>query len=519
MQHYAEPEKARARERVLTHAVRALTTNRRKSVVVQPSELRSVVNFALKTLRKMGRADLRSAVKKELSEWLTYQGTCVGARKPHELRVVYLCGPEPLNDLRVLQALGVNPNNVWAVESEERVFAAALASISKEGVPIKLHHGSLKDFFERVQETFDIAYLDTTGPLLGGKPLALTPVLELLRGSRLEPLSVLITNFAEVPTTEPDRYADVMTDFFRFRYNEVPAVLHHAGVDPAEAEFDAAFMRPDVRSHLDAVYSDFVTRLLTDVARNWIPAARGFRILEKQYLSADKGIAKSVIEAAYSTGPGGSNRAQILENMGDVLRPPSAYPWVSFMRSMRETNPAEPLIQHLGSIQFSGQTAEALNRAVTLLDHIVEGHWELANPELLRAIAAPWFDRDRVFTCDLPFPQLMVQSLVGTYGYPAFASVRHSLRGSYVAKSTRMFTDLFLLDQCRYYFDWFPTAAQVPARFESHAFQVLARCLMDRIWASDARGDSHPFRGSSVAGFRALRSAPFDELKPREQWV
>jgi len=32
----------------------------------------------------------------------------------------------------------------------------------------------------------------------------------------------------------------------------------------------------------------------------------------------------------------------------------------------------------------------------------------------------------------------------------------------YKAKSTEMFTDLFVLDQCRYYFDWFPTIPQAP---------------------------------------------------------
>jgi hypothetical protein len=81
-----------------------------------------------------------------------------------------------------------------------------------------------------------------------------------------------------------------------------------------------------------------------------------------------------------------------------------------------------------------------------------------------------------------------------------------------------MFTDLLVLDRCRYYFDWFPLVSQVPARFRSHAFQVLARRLMDRIWSSDARGDSHPFRGSSVAGFGGLDAAPFPRLKKRAHW-
>lgn len=81
-----------------------------------------------------------------------------------------------------------------------------------------------------------------------------------------------------------------------------------------------------------------------------------------------------------------------------------------------------------------------------------------------------------------------------------------------------MFTDLCVLDQCRYYYDWFPTVPQVPSRFGSHAFQILARCLLDRIWASDQSPDTHPFRGSSVAGFYGLKEAPFHTLSKRENW-
>ena len=415
---------------------------------------------------------------------------------------------------RKVGQFSVGVDNVWAVESNEKVFDTALASLSKAQVPVKLHLGPLKDFFERVQETFDIAYLDATGPILGGKPLA--PALELFRASRLQPLAVLITNFAEVPSDDTDRYARVMTDFFRFRYNDVPSVLHHAGVDPAWAQFESDHMLDAVRSNLEAVYSDFITRLLIDLARSWIPAARGFRVLEKQYVSKE---APSAIDAAYSPGKDGSSLEEIIASVGDVHLSPSAYPLVSFMRSMREGDPSEPLIQHLGNLPFSGRSAEELNKSVALLDNISEGHWEIANQELIRAIASPWFDRDIVFTCDLPFPRLMMQSLLGMYGYPSYVSLRDCLRGSYVAKKTRMFTDVLLLDRCRYYFDWFPTAAQVPSRFSSHAVQVLARCLMDRMWSSDAFCDSHPFKGSSVAGFHKLAAAPFHKLEQREYWT
>jgi len=408
---------------------------------------------------------------------------------------------------------------VWAVESNEQTFRSAVSELDKAAIPVKMHLGSLAQFFERVQETFDIAYIDGTRPMLGGRPSALAPVLELLRSSRLEELSILITNFAETPTAtdERDRYSRVMTEFFRFRYNDVPRILFQAGVDPAISEHESAHMLPAVEANVDAVYSDFVSRLIIDLARAWIPSAKGLRAIERQYLS-NTSIAQATIKAAYSPDLTGTTIEEILLNIGDANLSPSSYPLVSFVRGLQALTPSEPLGQQLENQLFAGQNALVLNRSAALLDKIIEGHWKLASQELLRAITTPWFDQNSPFTCDLPLPNLVVNSLLGTYGRPYFTSLRDSMRGQYKAKSTTMYVDMFVLDQCRYYFDWFPTVSQVPTRFRSLPFQILARCLMDRIWSADKSPDAHPFRGSSVAGFYALKTAPFSSLARRATW-
>ena len=288
MNSYRQPEKEGVvRKRVLSHAVRVLTTQRTESAIVQPRELRAVVEYGLNTLEKMGRSDLRAGVTELLETWLTWQTDCIQVKKPSDLKVIYLCGPEPLNDLRVLLRLGVNPYNVWGVESNEAAYQLALAQLAQSGIPVKLHKGTLSSFFERVQETFDIAYLDTTGPVLGGSPLALAPTLEVFRGSRLAPLSVLITNFAEVPKPDALRYTGVFTDYFRFRYHDMPRAVNNK-VDPAVTPFEAEYMAKVVQKHLRSVYSEFITRLIIDLGRYWIPSARGFCILQRQYMSEVK---------------------------------------------------------------------------------------------------------------------------------------------------------------------------------------------------------------------------------------
>jgi hypothetical protein len=519
MRSYKQPVKDRVRKRLLSRAVELLTKQRHRTPIVVPRELRVLVDFALHTLEGMGWNSPQQGVLGELDEWLNWQSARIQRRKPEELRVIYLCGPEPLNDLRVLLSLGINPHNVWAVESNEQAFRSAVSELDKADVPVKMHQGPLAQFFERVQETFDIAYIDATRPILGGKPSALAPVLELLRSSRLEELSVLITNFAEVPTAidERARYSRVMTEFFRFRYNDVPAILFREGVDPAISQYEGSHMLPAVEASPDAVYSDFVSRLIIDLARSWIPSARGLRAIEQQYLS-DASIAQSAIKAAYSPDLTGTTVGEVLLSSGDANLSPSSYPLVSFVRGLQQLTPPDPLGQHLGNLLFTAKNAFDLNKSAALLDKIIEGHWKLASEELLRAISTPWFDEKNPFSCDLPLPNLVVNSLLGIYGRPYFTSLRDSMRGRYKAKSTTMYVDMFVLDQCRYYFDWFPTVSQVPTRFRSIAFQILARCLMDRIWSSDKSPDAHPFRGSSVAGFYALKKAPFLSLAPRAAW-
>jgi hypothetical protein len=519
MRSYKQPVKERVRTRLLSRAVQLLTSQRHRTPIVVRRELRVLVDFALHTLKGMGWKLLRQAVLEELDEWLQWQSARIQRRKPEELRVIYLCGPEPLNDLRVLLELGINPHNVWAVESNEQAFQSAVSQLEKANVPVKMHRGSLAQFFERVQETFDIAYIDGTRPILGGKPSALAPVLELLRSSRLEELSVLITNFAEVPTAagERTRYSRVLTEFFRFRYSDVPPILFREGVDPAVSQYESSHMLPAVQKNPDEVYTDFVSRLIIDLARSWIPSARGLRAIERQYL-ADASVAQSAVKAAYSPDLVGTSIEEILLSSGDANLSPSSYPLVSFVRALQELTPPDPLGQQLGNALFASQNALDLNKSAALLDKIIEGHWKVASEELLHAVATPWFDQKNHFSCDLPLPNLVVNSLLGIYGRPYFTSLRDSIRGKYKAKTITMYADMFVLDQCRYYFDWFPTVSQVPSRFRSIAFQVLARCLMDRIWSSDKSPDAHPFRGSSVAGFYALRKAPFVSLAPRVVW-
>jgi hypothetical protein len=343
-------------------------------------------------------------------------------------------------------------------------------------------------------------------------------VIALLKNNRLDELSVLITNFSEPPVDQHDRYSHVMTEYFRYRYNDLPKIFWDLGVDPAVGEHDPSGYVEEIGAHLGDFYSEFVTRLVVDLARWLIPSVRAISsgAVLRAYSSE---LARRQSALARAIGPE-TIRAQSIEDaiaqLGDTQLSPSSYPVLSFLRSLKRWNPTEPLIATLLDWNGASDVAQKQIEIAACLDKIIEGHWELGSDDLINALRQSWFDRSRPYTCDIPMPNLLINSLLGIYGYPHFRSATASYRYSYVAKTNRMYLDVFAFDRCRSFFDWFPTIHQVPQRFASKSFQIVARCLLDRISACDANSDSNPFRGATVAGYYDLNEAPFHFLSPRQ---
>ena len=169
--------------------------------------------------------------KEVLEEWISFHRSVVGRKKVEDIRVLYLCGPEPLNDLNVFTRCGINIHNVWAVTGSDD-YASALDQIKKNCVALKLHRGSLKEFFERFNESFDIIYYDACGPFCGGKPNTLEPVINIFQNERLTSPGILITNFCQPPEEDTDNrgaLVDYIATYFAPRYRDLPRCVHSRG--------------------------------------------------------------------------------------------------------------------------------------------------------------------------------------------------------------------------------------------------------------------------------------------------
>jgi hypothetical protein len=510
---YGQPTKKRAREQILTHAVKALTCNRSESVIVQRDELLEVIYYALSILQNDAIA---GDTADEYHKWDSLYQTRMIGKLPADLKVLYLCGPEPLNDLNVLIANGINPHNVWAIESQEQNVADALEELRNSNTAMKIHPGSLSEFFQHYTDKFDLVYYDACGTFLDGKPNTLDPVLKLLEFDRLEPLSVLITNFAQIQPERLERLTSILTAYFRFRYNDLPQAFWSSNLDPEWCAADSSELQKLIQKQPEPFYSDFITRFVCDLARYWIPNCRalGFKAVADDYLLREGKDA--VLEAAQYVPHTAKSIEEFISRSGHMQLSPSSYPLFSFFRVLKQMKPQDPLVNQLNQMRLIGNETSKLLGFASILDKVIEGHWDCLSKPMVEAVWNSWFDQKNHFSCDVPMPNLLVNSLLGIYGLPYFPNPKRCLRLKYRAKETTMFTDAFVLDRCRYFFDWFPTVRSVADRFKSRGFQIVARCLMDRIGRADFGSDSHPFRFSAVLSIGDTPAAKVNCFETRE---
>ena len=109
---YTQPVKGLARETVLRSAVQRLTTRRAHEAVVTAATFQALWRHCVLLLRSQNIpvADDDESI---LRSWLDFHRSRLGSRQPRDLKVVYLAGPEPLNDLSTLLRLGVSLENIW----------------------------------------------------------------------------------------------------------------------------------------------------------------------------------------------------------------------------------------------------------------------------------------------------------------------------------------------------------------------------------------------------------------------
>lgn len=512
---YDQPEKQKARDILISHAIKSLTKNRFKNTIVTKEHFAYTVYYFCNLINNYTKleADTMSVGDLIVEKWFQIFSSKIRSTKPSDLKVLYLAGPEPNNDLELLISNGISYHNIWAIEGDKKTFEKAVGNLRSNNNLIKIHKGSLKSFFQFFTETFDIVYFDACTPIISSTKNPLDVLKELFINRRLNQFSALITNFSEPKVDDYNEWAKVLACWFAPRYDDVPRSTHKDLFSDVESRYIYLEDYADfLLERIPEYYSEFIPRFISVFASEMIPFWKmiSFETLQQKYFWNDDKL-NYLLKQINKPKISGNTVKEIFTNTPQHILAPSAYPLISWTQlSSRYLAKSHPLNEFFNSKRNKRRFADAIIIS-DILKKFEEGYSgfktyvkELCSDQLRDVLEqSDFFDKYLNLTVDIPMKNLLIELIIGLYTFPYInnASAHKSIKYKASGKKTWMYSDVFIFDQCRYMYDILPSLELTKefAKTENWPIQVLIRCCIDEIKRKYGPFDSNLFRGGSVA--------------------
>lgn len=447
---YRQFEKNLIRKNSLSYAVEVLTTKRSSSTCVNRNYVRKLYNYF--TLNEDDSNNKRAAfeiIPEHIINWERLHDSCIGNKRPEDLSVCYLSGPEPDNDFSELVSLGVLPQNIWAFESDRNTYKTAISSFH-DGTICQPHmiKQKIENFFELTPKKFDIVYIDACGAVASSKK-ALKTISSLCQNQRLNSPGVIITNFSEPDKKNYFEYTELISEYlFLKKY-------------PNENDFSSSMyveFKKSVQSNIANYYSDFVSCVLRDIPSVIVPIQR---ISNNHYFNQLAEIKK--IE-----------RTKIDPELIQSIKNNSLCKYFFIQKYRYDTN------------NISHRTRAFINE-LGCFDNIIQGlliSYFLNNNRITLnqdiSNIANFFESGKLFQfLDKPHKNMFFDVIINQLTYPLHYNTSQTKRYMYKAKNNNMFTDISVYDECRYIYEWVPSIHQIKTAFENNSFQYIFRFALD----------------------------------------
>lgn len=514
---YSEPVKLVARKEVISSAINALTVDRNKATLCRRSYVREV----REELIGRGGYDANAAehLKDEtIDRWEAFYDSIAQSKDAATLKVAYLCGPKPENDLSVFCAAGILPENIWAFESDASLYDQAVESALGSEFPfIKVIKGGIDTFLEASPMRFDIIYLDFCGPLpsRSKKQKTLLAVTRVLARHALNSPGALITNVS-LPTEAGDASGRALLAKLVACYLYPKEFLEGDGDNTPEGpiaegnEFDEWLTI--VTSDLENYYGQFVTRLLMDHASFISPYNRfpkKSRIYGNFFNPLTPKDSTTLVDSVFHF------HDDEMGLGGDVIVDAGQYPvlW-AFATLDKKTNAkdenypqwvnSDPEFASLGEA-FLSQLRIDTNKDALITNTCEMTFSMLGGTDQEKYLSKPLYEaiRNYDFTeyyqfCDFMLDHQIVELLFRQIAVPYHVNVEMTRRWTYQAKDTPMFMDLTILDECRYLYDWMPTTEMVSSGFSDLERQLAYRFALDGVSKHRRWYNPEYFHGTAI---------------------
>lgn len=481
---YNEKEKNESRVRVIKHTITCLTTERDTSVCVKPYHVMNIWTKLMKTQEAMqhfSQAE-RLRISDVVEEWEAFRKSRVQTKTAQDLRVCYLAGDNPMNDLEVLVDNGILTQNIWAIEKDVTKLKSVLESDHQRLKNFKLFKGDLIDFLTDKKEQFDIIYYDACGTLPSARQKTLKVIGTVFMQNKLTSPGALITNFSFPPEQGPGKQDSKDSSPQDEERNRIKSLAeqyckYRESITQGQSNEVQHKRAISTERTAEEIYSDYITYQVCDSAAVYIPA---FRMLHsakqslwdqlytnktkflKEVMLFDAGKKFKTSSEAYLKAISGNKLGKSWVN--------EIFPNWNDSSLQKEEISSLLLTHHLScSEEFIGKFANESFKIC--LKRLGEG---LA-PDTNGANMPPRF-------CDkldaASATRLVGGLLYGQLAVPSFPVVDKQLRLCYTAKKRKMFSDVFIFDTCSYLYDQFSSVDFAIDSINSEQ-QLLIRMILN----------------------------------------
>jgi hypothetical protein len=570
MSEYIEPSKNKIRNLLISSAIETLTTSRQSSTLASRDYVRKVRDYLSdpQTNQYELTQHFASLLSDEtIEKWENFYDSIVQTKKSENLKVAYLSGPNPENDLRILVENGVLPENVWAFEMDNNTYSVAVSSALESEFPfIKIVNSNIDSFLETSPQRFDIIYLDFCGPLPSSDSKTLAVITKVLQKHAIAPLGVLITNIALPECTDnnaPTRKA-ISKIVATYLYPK-PFLENFLNKDDFEYEnwtesaschgIDFIDWINLVEGDLEHFYGQYITRLIIDHAsfisscdrfpceinsplfhkffnipkssrkelndkiKRFIEISNVNELYDDRYTFAEHtdvvedDFYPSDLDDRYTFAehtdvveddfyPSDLDDCCTFTEHTDVVEDdfyPSdlsmefeMYPtlWsLSVLNAVSENSNDEDFKKlsrtFLKELNEKNSSHSLIVKNISQLTYLLTEH-EGQNSYLSNTIKK--IKENHNFSnyynfCDLVLFHQILELLFRQIACPYHVNIEKTKRWSYKSdgKHTQMFSDMFVLDECRYLYDWMPTMDMISNGFQNLERQFSYRFALDAI--------------------------------------
>jgi len=519
MKNYHEKEKIIVRKEALTNAIKYLTKDRFETTIAYKSYLKDAKEALInKSLDGGGYGDIAYSLTDEtIKRWENFYESIVQQKKPSELKIAYLCGPNPLNDLQIMIDLGVLPENVWAFEFGHNEYDnAVMETLNSEYPYLKIIKGDMSIFLEYSPMKFDIIYFDACAPLPSPSSKTLKSLVAIFKNHKLNSPGALITNFS-LPTEEQDKHTRESIAKIVGAYLHPKAFLEDNDNDSEQASIkDGAeahgYIYEDkewgqiVYSDLENYYGQYLTRIINDIASVIVPYQKIFN--SKDFLkiffkdifdknSQDK-LTKELKEKLY-------NFTHFTDDEeggygGDIYVDSMLYSILVSIHYIDDLDAKNKFFKsffnELSILKNKNMFVDAISFIFYIFDQ-GDGQ-ENYYSDSLKVLSNNWNAFSRHYLCDVFLFHQLKELLARQLCVPYHLNIEKTDRWTYKAKETQMFTDLLIFDECRYLYDWMPTLDMLEANLNNIDMELSIRLILDSVSKHTLYYNKEYFFGTSA---------------------